>query len=176
MRAAATLCRPRRCSTTQTQDSVGQVFSSRMATLIQQLVEGWRSIETQLDKLNRELNQIAQAGSACQRLHVPDIGPLAATAIVAAFGDGAAFAKGREFAAWLGLVPKQRSAAGKPKLLGISKRGNNCLRWLLIRGARSVIARVQRYRLRFGEWLNKPSYALTETSWELRWPPNCTAF
>lgn len=135
---------------------VEQAFSARMAAVIQQLVEEWRFIEGQLGRLNLEIKQIAEADSTCRRLlTVPGIGPLAATAMVAAVGNGAAFAKGREFAAWLGLVPKQFSTGGKPKLLGISKRGNNYLRWLLIHGARSVIARVQRDRLRFGEWLTQ---------------------
>lgn len=135
---------------------VEQAFSARMAAVIRQLVEEWRFIEGQLGRLNLEIKQIAEADSTCRRLlTVPGIGPLAATAMVAAVGNGAAFAKGREFAAWLGLVPKQFSTGGKPKLLGISKRGNNYLRWLLIHGARSVIARVQRDRLRFGEWLTQ---------------------
>jgi transposase len=55
---------------------------------------------------------------------IPGIGPLVATAVVAAIGNGAAFRKGREFASWIGLVPRQYSTGGKPKLLGISKRGN----------------------------------------------------
>lgn len=136
--------------------TVEELLSVRMAAIIQQLVAEWRSIEVQIDKLNLEIKQIAEADSTCRRLlTVPGIGPLAATAIVAAVGNGVAFSKGRDFAAWLGLVPKQCSTGGKPKLLGISKRGNNYLRWLLIHGARSVIARVQRDRHRFGEWLTK---------------------
>jgi len=136
--------------------TVQELFSTRMASIIQQLVAEWRSIEEQIDRLSLEINQITEADSTCQRLlTIPGIGPLAATAIVAAVGNGAAFSKGREFAAWLGLVPKQCSTGGKPKLLGISKRGNNYLRWLLIHGARSVIARVHRDRHRFGEWLTE---------------------
>jgi transposase len=141
-----------------------QTFSLRMTTVIRQLMEEWRSIEQQLNELNLELQRIAEADCACRRLlTIPGIGPLAATAIVAAVGNGAAFAKGRDFAAWLGLVPKQCSTGGKPKLLGISKRGNNYVRWLLIHGARSVITRVRRDRLRFGEWL---------TALQLRAHPN----
>lgn len=135
---------------------VEQSFSSRMALVLQQLVEEWRLIEVQLDGLNREITRVSETDLTCQRLTtVPGVGPLTATAVVAAIGNGSAFAKGREFAAWLGLVPKQFSTGGKPKLLGISKRGNNYLRRLLIHGARSVIARIQRNRLRFGEWLTK---------------------
>jgi len=69
----------------------------------------------------------------------PGIGPLTATAIVSAIGNGAEFKKGRGFAAWLGLVPSQYSTGGKQKLLGISKRGNCYLRKLLIHGARAVL-------------------------------------
>jgi transposase len=145
-----------KCRIPELLQTVEQAFSARMAAVIQQLLEEWRFIEDQLGRLNLEIKQIAEADSTCRRLlTVPGIGPLAATAIVAAVGNGAAFAKGREFAAWLGLVPKQVSTGGRPKLLGISKRGNNYLRWLLIHGARSVIARVQRDRLRFGEWLTQ---------------------
>ena len=63
---------------------------------------------------------------------------MVATAIVAAIGNGAAFRKGRDFAAWLGIVPRQHSTGGKAKLLGISKRGNVYLRKVLIHGARAA--------------------------------------
>jgi transposase len=70
---------------------------------------------------------------------IPGIGPLTATAVVASIGNGAEFRKGRSFAAWLGLVPKQESTGGKQKLLSISKRGNHYLRRLLVSGARAVL-------------------------------------
>jgi transposase len=69
----------------------------------------------------------------------PGIGPLTATALIAAIGNGAAFRKGREFAAWVGLVPREHSTGGKQKLLGISKRGNCYLRTLFVHGARAVL-------------------------------------
>ncbi len=80
--------------------------------------------------MNAEVEQIASSDPACQRLRqIPGIGPLVATAIVAAIGNGAAFHKGREFASWLGLVPRQHSTGGKARLFGISKRGNaTCVR------------------------------------------------
>jgi transposase len=85
--------------------------------------------------MNDEVEQIAASDGACTWLRqIPGIGPLVATAIVAAIGNGAAFRKGREFAAWMGLVPKQYSTGGKAKLYGISKRGNNYLRKILIHG------------------------------------------
>ena len=85
---------------------------------------------------------------------VPGIGPLAATAIVAAAGNGQQFRKARDMAAWLGLVPQQYSTRGKPMLLGISKRGNRYLRRLLIHGARSCVSHLDRSRDRLGAWLN----------------------
>jgi hypothetical protein len=77
-----------------------------------------------------------------------------ATAIVAGIGNGAAFRKGREFAAWLGIVPRQHSTGGKAKLLGISKRGNVYLRKILIHGARAAVLRIKRDRASIGAWLD----------------------
>ena len=80
----------------------------------------------------------------CQRLrHIPGFGPLASTATVAAIGNGAAFRRGRDFAAWVGVVPRQYSTGGEQKLFGISKRGNVYLRRMLIHGARAVLLRVK---------------------------------
>jgi transposase len=78
-----------------------------------------------------------------------------ATAIVAAIGNGAAFRKGRDFAAWLGVVPRQYSTGGKAKLLGISKRGNVYLRKVLIHGARAAVLRIKRDRAAIGPWLDR---------------------
>ncbi len=137
-------------------DRARQAFSPRMVAIVERLVEEWRAIEAEIDRLDAEIGEIAAGDPSAQRLlTVPGVGPLTATAMVAAVGNGAAFAKGREFAAWLGLVPKQRSTGGQPRLLGISKRGNNYLRRLFIHGARSVLMRVRRERLGFGEWLNQ---------------------
>ena len=70
---------------------------------------------------------------------IPGIGVLNATALVAAIGSGAAFARGRDLAAWLGLVPRQITTGGRPRLVGITKRGNKYLRKLLIHGARAAL-------------------------------------
>ena len=85
----------------------------------------------------------------------PSIGPVIATAIVAAIGNGAAFRKGREFAAWLGIVPRQYSTGGKAKLFGISKRGNRYLRKILIHGARAAVLRIKREGVSIGAWLDR---------------------
>ena len=74
--------------------------------------------------------------------------------IIAAIGNGAAFRKGREFAAWLGLVPRQYSTGGKPRLLGISKRGNTYLRKILVHGARAAVLRIKRDQAPIGAWMD----------------------
>jgi hypothetical protein len=86
------------------------------------------------------VEQIASSDPSCVRLQqIPGVGPLISTAVVSAIGNGSAFKKGREFAAWLGLVPRQWSTGGKAKLLGISKRGNPYLRKMFIHGARAAV-------------------------------------
>lgn len=133
-----------------------QNLSSRMRRLLEQLWQEWKSLEEQIQRSNDEIESIARQDDACQRLlAVPGIGPLVATALIAAVGNGTAFRKGREFAAWLGLVPRQYSTGGKPKLLGISKRGNPYLRRLFIHGARSVAMHLNRDEHALGTWMNR---------------------
>jgi transposase len=106
-----------------------------------------RQMKCELAQLNNCIEQMeativeqAREQENCARLtDIPGIGPVTATALVAAVGNGAAFQKGRELAAWLGLVPREHSTGGKQKLLGISKRGNGYLRRLLVQGARAVL-------------------------------------
>jgi transposase len=86
---------------------------------------------------------------------IPGIGPLIATALLAAIGDIQDFTNGRQLAAWLGLVPKQSSTGGKTKLLGISKRGDTYLRTLLIHGARSALTAAQRSVKPDTPWVTK---------------------
>ena len=125
-----------------------------MRNLLAMLWNEWKDLELQIDEMNDEVERIASSDAACMRLQqIPGIGPLVATAIVAAIGNGAAFRKGREFAAWMGLVPKQYSTGGKAKLYGISKRGNNYLRKILIHGARAVVLRSKRERIAIGAWM-----------------------
>ncbi len=100
-----------------------------MRNLIDTLWGEWKTVEQQVEQLNDELERISAADVGCTRIRkIPGIGPVIATAIVAAIGNGAAFRKCREFAAWLGIVPRQYSTGGKTKLFGISKRGNRYLR------------------------------------------------
>jgi transposase len=116
-------------------------LTPQMRNLVDLLWGEWKTIEQQIEVLSLELERISAADAGCTRIRqIPGIGPIVATAIVAAIGNGAAFHKGREVGAWLGLVPRQYSTGGKAKLLGISKRGNVYLRKILIHGARSSCA------------------------------------
>ena len=130
-------------------------LTPRLRNLVSLLWSEWKDLEQQIVAMNPEVEQIASSDPACQRLRqIPGIGALVATAIVAAIGNGSAFHKGREFASWLGLVPRQHSTGGKARLFGISKRGNRYLRKILVHGARSAVLRVKRERSPFGAWLD----------------------
>ena len=145
-------------------ENADEDLTPRMRNLLVLLWNEWKELEQQIVDMNYEVEQIASSDPACTRLRqIPGIGPLVATAIVAAIGNGAAFRKGREFAAWMGLVPKQYSTGGKAKLAGISKRGNLYLRKILIHGARAVVLRSKRERIAMGAWM---------TSLETRAPRN----
>jgi len=129
-------------------------LTPRMRNLLAMLWNEWKDLELQIEEMNDEVERIASSDVGCMRLRqIPGIGPLVATAIVAAIGNGAAFRKGREFAAWLGIVPRQYSTGGKARLYGISKRGNNYLRKILIHGARAVVLRSKRDRITMGAWM-----------------------
>jgi transposase len=111
--------------------------------LIDTLREQFTRIQTldqQIEQIEQRLRQWNREDEASQRLlAIPGVGLLTATAAVATMGDAKAFKSGREFAAWLGLVPRQVGTGGRVRLLGISKRGDTYLRTLLIHGARAVL-------------------------------------
>lgn len=93
----------------------------------------------QINGIEKQLAAWARQDDDCQRLmQIPSVGTLVATAALATMGNAGAFRFGREFAAYVGLVPKQTGTGGKVKLLGISKRGDKYLRMLLIHGARAA--------------------------------------
>ena len=120
-------------------DDVVQL-SPRLRLLLAELREEWRELDGRVEALTQEIEKAAKADPACRRLQtIPGVGPMIASALVAAIGDGSAFKRGRDLAAWLGIVPHQSSTGGKTRLLGISKRGNSYLRRLIIHGARAVI-------------------------------------
>lgn len=117
--------------------------------------DGWRQAQQQVREIDAQLKAIAGEDERCQRLlTIPGVGVLSATALVAAVGDAQEFGSGRDLAAWLGLVPRQHSTGGTPRLLGISKRGNTYLRWLFIHGGRSVREHLKREQHSWGPWLS----------------------
>jgi transposase len=115
-------------------------LSSAVRLLLVQLKMELTQLAMRLEEADALIQKTAQESEVCRRLDaIPGIGPVTATALLAAIGNGGAFRKGREFAAWVGLVPREHSTGGKQKLLGISKRGNGYLRRLFVQGARAVL-------------------------------------
>jgi transposase len=107
-----------------------------LATLADELA----GLEARLHELDQQLVALCRQSELCRRVSsVPGIGPVIATALVASIGDGRQFKNGRELAAWIGLVPRQRSSGGKIRLVGIGKRAHRYLRNLLIHGGRAVL-------------------------------------
>ena len=100
-------------------------------------------IQRQIDALDKRIVALCREDEACRRLAaLPGVGPLIATALVASIGAGGQFKSGRELAAWIGLVPRQYSTGGKPRLGGIGRRANHYLRRQMLHGARSVAFRL----------------------------------
>jgi len=129
-------------------------LSGSSRALFARLLEHFRTLDRQVKELECEINAWHREDTASQRLQaIPGIGPLTASALVASVGDAKVFHNGRQFAAWLGLVPGQDSSGGKTKLLGISKRGDTYLRTMLIHGARAVLMNLKRHPDRAGGWL-----------------------
>ena len=113
------------------------------AMMVESLREQWARVgqlDREIGEIERRLKLWHRRSPDSRRIaEIPGVGVLSATAVVAAMGDPRAFSSGREFAAWLGLVPRHEGTGGRVRLLGISKRGDKYLRTLLIHGARSVL-------------------------------------
>ena len=130
-------------------------LTPRSRTILLELHEDFVRLEQRIASISKEIKDTADADERARRLMtIPGIGPLGATAIIAAIGDTSRFKRGRDVAAWLGLVPRQHSTGGKQTLLGISKRGNGYLRRLLIHGARSCMMHLDRSKDRLGQWID----------------------
>ena len=129
---------------------LGRLSDRLPAMVIETLREQYArlgELDEQIGQIERRLRQWQSQDSATQRISaIPGVGLLSATAAVATMGDTKAFKSGREFAAWLGLVPRQTGTGGRVRLLGISKRGDRYLRTLLIHGARAVLTHSKRRR------------------------------
>ena len=133
-------------------------LSARFKLLLSELAEELRQIDTHINEHEERLKAAAKEDDRIKRLlAIEGIGPISASALVAAVGDATQFANGRDMAAWLGLVPSQHSSGGKERLGHISKRGDTYLRTLLIHGARSVINHCEGKEDRRSQWVNQLS-------------------
>jgi transposase len=139
----------------QVQDAVaGAELSDPARALFQDMIEELSSLDLRLRKLDKQLMTICRTNEACRRLsRLPGVGPVIATALVAAVDDGRHFRSGRELAAWIGLVPRQYTTGGKPRLGGIGRRANHYLRRQMVHGARSVMFRLAKRNDRRSQWL-----------------------
>lgn len=124
--------------------------------LFAELYQQLRWFDERLDGMDAKIAQIFRTHPDCQRLAAMEgVGPLIATALCATVHRAEEFTKGRQMAAWLGLVPRQHSSGGKSVLLGISKRGDGYLRTLLIHGARAVVYRCKDKHTPRARWLQQ---------------------
>jgi transposase len=131
-------------------------LSGTLRLLLAQLKSELDQTALRLEEAEALIEQTVLKNEACQRLvKIPGIGPVTATAVIAAIGNGAAFRKGRDFAAWMGVVPREYSTGGKQKLLGISKRGNRYLRKLFVQCARAVLQQKTKQAPVLKAWLEK---------------------
>jgi transposase len=117
-----------------------------MRELLHELGEELRRLDARYEDYTRQVRRVSRGREACQRLEtVPGIGPMIATATVGKIGDGKAFGNGRHYSAWLGMVPRQYTTGGKPRLGPITKRGDKYLRTLYIHGARALLRVAHRH-------------------------------
>jgi transposase len=131
-------------------------LTGALRTLLAQLKIELDQLAERIAEMDRVIQQTASEHEGCKRMQeIPGIGPVTATAIVAAIGTGHAFGKGRDFAAWIGLVPGEHSTGGKQRLLGISKRGNPYLRRLFVQGARAVLQKRHNQPAGLSGWLER---------------------
>jgi transposase len=129
-------------------------LSQRMRMLIEDIRAQWCELDRRIAELDKEFAEWTRNEETARRLMtIPGVGVLNATALIAAIGQGESFARGRDLAAWLGLVPRQVTTGGRPRLVGISKRGNKYLRKLLIHGARAAMPTLCESATSLGAWL-----------------------
>jgi transposase len=153
--------------------------SATLHALLLRARAAWRRLDTEIGELDRQLLAHARTDARCRRLMtIPGLGPITATALVAAVDDGRAFGRARDLAAWLGLVPRQHSTGGRARLGGITKGGNRYLRTLLVHGARTLRRSRQARSGRLGAWLaalerrahsNKVTVALANKLARIAW-------
>jgi len=131
-------------------------LSDSFRVLLAQLGLEMDQLTARIEQMDAVIHQTATENEACRRLtSIPGVGPVTATALVAAIGNGSGFRRGRDLAAWMGMVPREYSTGGKQKLLGISKRGNVYLRRLFVQGARTVMQHRSKQAAGLRCWLDQ---------------------
>jgi transposase len=129
-------------------------LSGSFRVLLAQLQLELEQRSARFEEMDRIIQKTAKENEDCQRLtEIHGVGPVTATALIAAVGNASAFPKGRNLAAWMGIVPREHSTGGKQKLLGISKRGNKYLRTLFLQGAHSVVQQRNKQSPGLSSWL-----------------------
>lgn len=138
------------------------VLSPRTVRVIIDLASDWHQLDNRIETVTDEIEALAKDDETCRRaMTIPGIGPIISSALVAAIGNGVAFGNGRDFSAWLGLVPKQRSTGDRTILGRITKRGNGYLRMLFIQAARVILRRPKNWpKHGFGLWLTHAAQRL----------------
>lgn len=154
-------------------------LTTHSLAVFKQLHEQLKAFNAQVEDYDRQIKHTASNDAVClQLMEIEGIGPITASAAVATIGDAKVFKRGREAAAWLGLVPKQHSSGNKERLLGISKRGDKYLRKLLVHGARSVIKTCEKKTDKRNRWIqdkkirlgwNKTAVALANKNARIIW-------
>lgn len=140
-------------------DNRSDEISLRMRKLILGLQQDWIWTDKRIEMTTAEIKSVSESEASCQRLMtIPGIGPIISTAVVAAVGTGEAYDRGRDFAAWLGLVPRQYSTGGRTILGRITKRGSRYLRMLFVQAAQVIMMRPKNWhKFSFGAWLESAS-------------------
>jgi transposase len=123
-------------------------------TMMRDMYERLALLDKQIARYDNLIQQVHKASPISKRLEkIRGVGPMIATGVIAAAGSASEFSNGRQFAAWLGLTPRQHSSGGKDRLFGITKRGNGYLRMLLVHGARSVVQQAVRHTDKLSRWI-----------------------
>ena len=132
-------------------------LSPRILRLLENLAVDWRRLDERIEAVSAEIEALAEQDESCQRLMtVPGIGPIISSAVVAAIGNGAGFKQGRDFGAWLGLVPRQESTGDRTILGKISKRGNKYVRTLFVQAAHVILVKRPRAAMQgLMPWIDK---------------------
>jgi transposase len=151
---AKSITRARRTIPVLLSDTTNELTAMARET-ISELWDLMCDLDRRVKVLDKKIDAVFKADPACQRIaSIKGVGPKTATAMVAAVGDGAEFKNGRHLAAWLGLVPRQHSSGDKRVMMGISKRGSQHLRSLLVHGARAVVRTAPNKRDQHNQWVN----------------------